>query len=102
MPAAVKTPMRKTDRASPQREEESFAEGIIKGLRDFKDGRITRFKNDEELADYLRNLQIIMAYQPITTYYFEKRFKKLTKKDVIYYIKQVSYDMQLFFSKIAL
>ncbi len=22
-----------------------------------------------------------MAYQPITTYYFEKRFKKLTKKD---------------------
>ena len=56
MPAAVKTPMRKTDRASPQREEESFAEGIIKGLKDFKDGQITRFKNDEELADYLRNL----------------------------------------------
>ncbi len=22
-----------------------------------------------------------MAYQPVTTYYFEKRFKKLTKKD---------------------
>jgi len=37
-------------------EEDSFAEGIIKGLQDFKEGRITRFKNVDEMADYLRNL----------------------------------------------
>lgn len=37
-------------------EEDSFAEGIIKGLHDFKEGRITRFKNVEEMSDYLRNL----------------------------------------------
>jgi hypothetical protein len=36
--------------------EDSFAEGIIKGLQDFKEGRVTRFKNADELADYLRNL----------------------------------------------
>jgi hypothetical protein len=28
-------------------EEDSFAEGIIKGLQDFKEGRITRFKDAE-------------------------------------------------------
>ena len=35
---------------------DSFAEGIIKGLQDFKEGRITRFKDADELADNLRNL----------------------------------------------
>ncbi|MBP7069678.1 MAG: hypothetical protein KBA97_01245 [Methanothrix sp.] len=37
-------------------QEDSFAEGIIKGLQDFKEGRITRFKDADELADHLRNL----------------------------------------------
>jgi hypothetical protein len=37
-------------------EEDSFAESIIKGLHDFKEGRITRFKNVEEMADHLRKL----------------------------------------------
>ncbi len=54
MPAAVKAPKRKI--AHPEPEEDGFAEGIIKGLQDFKEGRITRFKNAEEMADYLRNL----------------------------------------------
>ena len=35
---------------------DSFAEGIIKGLQDFKEGRISRFKDADELADHLRNL----------------------------------------------
>ncbi len=55
MPATVKAPKRKTT-AHPEPEEDSFAEGIIKGLQDFKEGRVTRFKDAEELADYLRNL----------------------------------------------
>jgi hypothetical protein len=42
------------NREPPQ--EDSFAEGIIKGLQDFKEGRITRFKDADELADHLRNL----------------------------------------------
>ena len=79
MAAPVKAPKRKT--APTETEEDSFAEGIIKGLQDFKEGRVTSFKNADELADYLRNLQIVMAFQPITTYYFERKFKKLTKKD---------------------
>lgn len=54
MPASVKAPSRKAAQAEP--EEDSFAEGIIKGLQDFKEGRVTRFKNAEELADHLRNL----------------------------------------------
>jgi hypothetical protein len=54
MSAAVKAPKRKAAHAEP--EEDSFAEGIIKGLQDFKEGRVTRFKDAEELADYLRNL----------------------------------------------
>ena len=49
---AVIAPKRKTAHAEP--EEDSFAEGIIKGLQDFKEGRITRFKDAEGLADYLR------------------------------------------------
>jgi hypothetical protein len=54
MPSAAKAPKRKTIHAEP--EEDSFAEGIVKGLQDFKEGRVTRFKNAEEMADYLRNL----------------------------------------------
>lgn len=37
-------------------EEDSFAEGIIKGLHDFKEGRFTRLKSPEELAEHFRNL----------------------------------------------
>jgi hypothetical protein len=54
MPTTVKAPKRKT--ARKESEEESFAEGIIKGLQDFEEGRITRFKDAEEMADYLRKL----------------------------------------------
>ena len=54
MPAAVKAPKRKTSHAEP--EEDSIAEGIIKGLQDFKEGRFTRLKTPEELAEHLRNL----------------------------------------------
>lgn len=36
--------------------EDSFAEGIIKGLRDFKEGRFTCLKTPEELAEHFRNL----------------------------------------------
>ena len=54
MPAALKTSKHKTARTEP--EEDSFAEGIIKGLQDLKEGRIKRFKDAEELADHLRNL----------------------------------------------
>lgn len=54
MPAAVKASKREIARVEP--DEDSFAEGIIKSLQDFKEGRVTRFKNAEEMADYLRNL----------------------------------------------
>ncbi len=54
MPAAVKSSKHKTAHAEP--EEDSFAEGIIKGLQDLKEGRVRRFKDAEELADHLRNL----------------------------------------------
>lgn len=36
--------------------EDSFAEGIIKGLHDFKEDRFTRLKTPEELAEHLRSL----------------------------------------------
>lgn len=36
--------------------EDSFAEGIIKGLHDFKEGRFTRLKTPEEMAEHFRNL----------------------------------------------
>jgi hypothetical protein len=36
--------------------EDSFAEGIIKGLHDFKEGRFTHLKSPEELAEHFRNL----------------------------------------------
>ena len=54
MPVAVKAPKRKVTHAEP--DEDSFAGGIIKGLQDFKEGRVKRFKDAEELTDYLRNL----------------------------------------------
>jgi len=54
MPAAVKAPKR--NNVHIESEEDSFAEGIIKGLQDFKEGRFTRHKTPEELADYLRSL----------------------------------------------
>lgn len=37
-------------------EEDSFAESIIKGVHDFKEGRFTRLKTPEELAEHFRNL----------------------------------------------
>ena len=36
--------------------EDSFAEGIIRGLHDSKEGRFTRLKTPEELAEHFRNL----------------------------------------------
>ena len=54
MAAPVKAPKRKT--APTETEEDSFAEGIIKGLHDFKEGRFTRLKTPEELAEHFRNL----------------------------------------------
>jgi len=55
MLVAVKASKRETA-ARVEPDEDSFAEGIVKGLQDFKEGRVTRFKNAEEMADYLRNL----------------------------------------------
>jgi hypothetical protein len=54
MPAAVKAPTRKIAPAEPV--EDDIATGIIKGLQDFKEGRFTRLKTPEELAEHLRNL----------------------------------------------
>ena len=54
MPAAVKASKREIARVEP--DEDSFAEGIIKGLQDFKEGRFTRLKTPEELAEHFRNL----------------------------------------------
>ncbi len=54
MPAAVKVPKRKSSHIEP--EEDDIATGIIKGLLDFKDGRFTRLKNAEELAEHFRSL----------------------------------------------
>jgi hypothetical protein len=52
MPVAVKVSKRK----STESEEDDIATGIIKGLRDFKEGRLTRFKNADDLAEHFRNL----------------------------------------------
>jgi hypothetical protein len=60
MPAAVKAPKRKTTHIEP--EEDSFAEGIIKGLQDFKEGRITRFKDAERAGR--------LSPQPVDRYGF--------------------------------
>jgi hypothetical protein len=54
MPAVVKAPERKSTRANL--EEDDIATGIIKGLRDFKEGRSTRLKNADELAEHFRSL----------------------------------------------
>jgi len=54
---------------------DSFAEGIIKGLQDFKEGRIARLKDADELAIHLCNLQVVMAFRPVTTNYFERKFR---------------------------
>jgi len=54
MPAVVKAPERKSTRANL--EEDDIATGIIKGLEDFKEGRFTRLKNADELAEHFRNL----------------------------------------------
>ena len=35
---------------------DSFAEGVIIGIQDFKEGQMTYFIDAEDLADYLRNL----------------------------------------------
>ena len=53
MPAAVKVPKRKTVHTECK---DDIATGIIKGLKDFKEGRITRLKNVDELAEHFRSL----------------------------------------------
>ena len=53
MPAIVKVPER---RFTHTESEDDIATGIIKGLKDFKDGRFTRLKNAEELEEHFRNL----------------------------------------------
>jgi hypothetical protein len=50
MPAVVKALERKSTRANP--EEDDIATGIIKGLKDYKEGRFTRLKNADELAEH--------------------------------------------------
>ncbi|MBN1234651.1 MAG: hypothetical protein JW999_01220 [Methanotrichaceae archaeon] len=54
MPLAAKVPKRKSILA--ESEEDDIATGIIKGLKDFKEGRFTRLKNADELADHFQNL----------------------------------------------
>jgi len=53
MPAVVKVPER---RSTHTESEDDIATGIIKGLKDFKEGRFTRLKNAEELEEHFRNL----------------------------------------------
>ena len=53
MPAVVKVPER---RFTHTESEDDIATGIIKGLKDFKDGRFTRLKNADELEEHFRNL----------------------------------------------
>lgn len=53
MPVAVKVPERKSIQTES---EDDIAIGIIKGLKDFKEGRFTRLKNAEELEEHFRNL----------------------------------------------
>lgn len=38
------------------KEEESFIEGIVEGLKDFAEGRYTVFKDDDELEAHLISL----------------------------------------------
>ncbi|OPY52190.1 MAG: hypothetical protein A4E49_01951 [Methanosaeta sp. PtaU1.Bin112] len=53
MSVAVKVSQRKPIHAESQ---DDIATGIIKGLKDFKDGRFTRLKNADELEEHFRNL----------------------------------------------
>ena len=53
MPAVVKVPER---RFTHTESEDDIATGIIKGLKDFKDGRFTRLTNADELEEHFRNL----------------------------------------------
>ena len=54
MPVVVKVPQRKFTHT--ESEEDDIATGIIKGLKDYKEGRFTRLKNADELAKHFRNL----------------------------------------------
>ena len=54
MAAAVKVPKGKP--VHTESEEDDIATGIIKGLSDFKEGRCTRLKNADELAEHFCNL----------------------------------------------
>jgi hypothetical protein len=36
--------------------EDDLVEGILKGVEDYKAGRVTDFKSKEELLDHLKNL----------------------------------------------
>ncbi len=54
MPAAAKAIKRKPAHIEP--DEDDIATGIIKGLQDFKKGRVTRFKDKDDLAEHFRNL----------------------------------------------
>ncbi|MDD4650717.1 MAG: hypothetical protein PHQ34_00655 [Methanothrix sp.] len=53
MSVAAKVPQRKSVHTESQ---DDIATGIIKGLKDFKDGRFTRLKNADELEEHFRNL----------------------------------------------
>jgi hypothetical protein len=53
MSAAVKVPQQKSIHTESQ---DDIGTGIIKGLKDFKEGRFTRLKNADELAEHFRNL----------------------------------------------
>jgi hypothetical protein len=45
------------ERSAPaEHENEDIATDIIEGLKDFKDGRFTRLKNADELAEHFRKL----------------------------------------------
>lgn len=53
MPAVVKVPKRKTIHTES---DDDIATGIIKGLKDYKEGRFSRLKNADELEEHFRNL----------------------------------------------
>ena len=53
MPASVKVPKRKNIHTES---DDDIATGIIKGLKDYKEGRFTRLKNADDLEEHFRNL----------------------------------------------
>ena len=53
MPAAVKVPERKSIHTES---DDDIATGVIKGLKDYKEGLFTRLKNVDELEAHFRNL----------------------------------------------